>query len=545
MRCNKHVRPRRSPYPWKAPRFSSCRALLYVQAVCWIGACLADALQYAHGRGLVHLDIKPSNVLLAGDGQPMLLDFHLAHEVVLPDRVTCDRLGGTPGYMSPEQEQAMAAIRQRRPVPAAVDGRSDIYSLGLLLYELLGGPPLVAPCSFQAPSPQEFDASIPPRVVGLIRKCLAREPEKRYADAGSLALDLRRCLIELPSRAPTKRTLADGPGLRGKLLNRPAAVVVLVLAVAMFAVAAINFVGRGDQGKAGQVADRDKPAGQSLLQRQQTADELHTLVDRLRFLDGLESLPVDRLRKLEAGCSEVWRGRSRLTNQATAPLAPEIERRVRTDLLELAILWADLHVRLAPAEQLDQARREALQVLAQAEAELGSSVVLSQGAADLRRGIGTERRGPSSVRQGRAAGAAHRLGALRRRPVSVASRETGGGRSPVPTRGRPGAASILAQLLRRHLCLPAAAVRSRLGGVLGVRRVGAGQGRVLLQPRPGLPSVGPRGSGRPRFRVRSASRFLRSTLIARLPTERREPIKPCRKTGPSCFTPGYLVQPLP
>jgi tetratricopeptide (TPR) repeat protein len=155
-------------------------------------------------------------------------------------------------------------------------------------------------------------------------------------------------------------------------------VVVLVLAVAMFAVAAVNFLGHGDQGTMRQAAGRDTAAGQSLLQRQQIADELHTLVDRLRFLDGVESLPVDRLRNLESGCAEVWRGRSRLKKQATAPLAPEIEQRICADLLELAILWADMHVHLAPAEQLDQARHEALQVLAQAETELGSSVVLSR-----------------------------------------------------------------------------------------------------------------------------------------------------------------------
>jgi hypothetical protein len=323
------------------------------------------------------MDIKPSNVLLAGDGQPMLLDFHLAHEVVLPGRVPSDWLGGTPGYMSPEQAQAIAAIGQRRPVPAAVEGRSDIYSLGLLLYELLGGPPLIAPGSFRVPTPQEFDASVSPRVVGVIRKCLAREPEKRYADGGSLALDLRRCLVEPPAAAPAKRAPAGGPGPRGRLLNRPAAMVVLGLAVAMLGVVAVHFWGRGDQGVPGHLADRGTSAGPSPLPRQRIADELHTLVDRLRFLDGLESLPPDRLQKLESGCGEVWRRRVRAMNQATASLAPEIERRIRTDLLDLAILWADLHVRLAPAERMDLARREALQVLAQAEAELDGSVVLS------------------------------------------------------------------------------------------------------------------------------------------------------------------------
>ena len=97
----------------------------YVEAVCWIGACLADALHYAHERGLVHLDLKPANVLLAADGQPMLLDFHLAQPPLRPDGPPPEWLGGTPAYMAPEQQEALAAVRQGRPVPAAVDGRAD------------------------------------------------------------------------------------------------------------------------------------------------------------------------------------------------------------------------------------------------------------------------------------------------------------------------------------------------------------------------------------------------------------------------------------
>src|SRR6516165_10561636 len=84
----------------------------YVAAVCSIGALLADGLQYAHDRNLIHMDIKPSNVLLAGDGQPMLLDFHLARGPIHPAGPPPAWMGGTPEYMSPEQRDALDAVRE-------------------------------------------------------------------------------------------------------------------------------------------------------------------------------------------------------------------------------------------------------------------------------------------------------------------------------------------------------------------------------------------------------------------------------------------------
>ncbi len=95
----------------------------YVRAICWIGACLADALQYAHERGLVLMDVKPSNILMTADGQPMLLDFHLASAPIARDEPPSEGVGGTPGYMSPEQEALIAAMDSGRAVLAEIDAR--------------------------------------------------------------------------------------------------------------------------------------------------------------------------------------------------------------------------------------------------------------------------------------------------------------------------------------------------------------------------------------------------------------------------------------
>jgi serine/threonine protein kinase len=107
--------------------------LSYVEAVLWLGSRLADGLAHAHERGVVHRDLKPANVLLTDDGQPMLLDFNLSQDDKLSSADSAERVGGTLPYMAPEHLEAF------RGQPLAVDGRSDLYALGLILFEPLTG----------------------------------------------------------------------------------------------------------------------------------------------------------------------------------------------------------------------------------------------------------------------------------------------------------------------------------------------------------------------------------------------------------------------
>lgn len=177
----------------------------YVDGVLRIGVQLAGALAFVHGLGICHRDLKPSNVLLADDGRPMLLDFNLSF-----DRQTADnRLGGTLAYMPPEQ--LLATDPGSKGDPALVDGRSDIFSLGIILYELLAGRHPFGPLSAKMSSQQVrhwllekqrgrvLDLRLAnPRVdyklARLVERCLAYEPADRPQSPSELATGLRRAL---------------------------------------------------------------------------------------------------------------------------------------------------------------------------------------------------------------------------------------------------------------------------------------------------------------------------------------------------------------
>lgn len=174
---------------------------------------VADALDHAHQRGVIHRDIKPANIFMVGDEHPKLIDFGIARA---PNRVaeknansdqpyTMMRhnvLLGTPNYMSPEQAAG-------RPI----DARTDIYSLGAVMYEMLTGRTpfqshdteklLLQIASKSPPSPQEIEPRVPPALAAIVMNALRKRPEKRYQTSARMASDLKR--YQLKQRRERKR----------------------------------------------------------------------------------------------------------------------------------------------------------------------------------------------------------------------------------------------------------------------------------------------------------------------------------------------------
>jgi tetratricopeptide (TPR) repeat protein/tRNA A-37 threonylcarbamoyl transferase component Bud32 len=164
---------------------------------------LARAMAIAHERGVIHRDLKPANIMLTKDGTPKISDFGLAKR--LEDDSSLTRAGtlmGTPSYMSPEQARGDFS---------EVGPRSDLYSLGAVLYELLTGrPPFAGPTTLETLSQVRNQEPVPPTrlqpkcprdLETIALKCLQKEPAKRYADCEALADDLRRYLDHVPIKA--------------------------------------------------------------------------------------------------------------------------------------------------------------------------------------------------------------------------------------------------------------------------------------------------------------------------------------------------------
>jgi serine/threonine protein kinase len=211
----------------------------YFDAVARMVAEVADALEYAHREGVIHRDVKPSNLLLSPPGRLSLNDFGLARVLEQPGMTTTGEFLGTPAYMSPEQ------IRAGR-VP--VDHRTDVYSLGATLYEVLTlRPPfrgerrdqvLAQILQAEPEAPRRLNAKVPVDLETICLKALEKDPGRRYQSAGALAEDLRRYVNRFAigaRRAGPVRRLAKWIRRRPSVAAAAACLFLAALAIVAFA----------------------------------------------------------------------------------------------------------------------------------------------------------------------------------------------------------------------------------------------------------------------------------------------------------------------
>lgn len=311
-----------------------------------IAAEIADALEYAHDAGVIHRDVKPANLLMDSKGAVWITDFGLAQVATDVSLTQSGDLIGTLRYMSPEQ-----AAGSREPV----DHRSDIYSLGATLYELLTLRPLFPGQDRAAllhqimhddPRPlRQLDRAIPVELETIVLKSLSKLPSERYATAGEMAADLRRFLNEIPIRAKRPQ-LADR--LRKWMRRHPSIVgaTVIVLILTSLGLSITTAIVTHEHTKADQ-------AYQNELQRAQEAEAQFKLARRVAdemiqlAEDEISDGPLQeglRKRMLEAALGYYQEFIARRGSFADEQDLAETRNRVQKILGDLALLQADRHL---------------------------------------------------------------------------------------------------------------------------------------------------------------------------------------------------------
>src|SRR5262245_3272063 len=213
LECIDKMLQRRGADPIESPARRLLQKATWPQAVAWVGARMADALAAAHSRSVLHRDIKPANVLLGADASPRLADFNVGFCSKLSGASPHSFFGGSLMYMSPEQMEAYNPAHERSA--ADLDVRTDVYSLGITLWELLTGSRPFREERFEGPWSTQLLALTKRRREGIpasayttvpkdspqsllraLTRCLEPDPERRFPDAAALARVLE--LVQFP-----------------------------------------------------------------------------------------------------------------------------------------------------------------------------------------------------------------------------------------------------------------------------------------------------------------------------------------------------------
>jgi eukaryotic-like serine/threonine-protein kinase len=326
------------------PQVERLRGLGYVPAVLWVAARVADGLAHAHERGILHRDLKPANILFADDGEPVLLDFNLAADTHARAGAgaAVALVGGTLPYMAPEH---LTIFLKRE---AATDARSDVYSLGVILYELLTGvhpfpvrsgevdailPELIADRLGPIPDVRRANPAVSPAVASIVRHCLEPDPARRYSSARELQEDIQRQLDDLPLKHSPDPSLRERLGKWARRHPRlTSATSVGIVSVCLLTVAGSVLLAR-----------------QHHLRGLEAADAFRRLSDEARRADVLLGSRDADSRELDEGtalCRKAL-GRFRVLDDPSWPssspaalLTDQDRRQLRGDVGWLLLLWA-------------------------------------------------------------------------------------------------------------------------------------------------------------------------------------------------------------
>ncbi len=327
---------------------STGRSRIYYQRVARWMADAADALHYAHLEGIVHRDIKPANLIVAPDGRIVIADFGLAKMAGEHSLTLTGSFLGTARYMSPEQAMS-GRVR--------VDHRTDVYSLGTTLYELLCFRPafhgedekevLGAVIAREPTRPRKIASTVPPELDTICLKCLEKHPNARYDTARDLAEDLRRFLRDLPIAAKRPSVLRRSV----KFVRRHRGLIT-ALTAAVFVIAA-GALALGIKSR----SDQAITAAQS-KQLEAEAKEIEALAKAQE-----EKIKTMLRNAIELGREKKWREADSRLREALA-LDPNDPRAV------LALCWLqreeldlDPHTRTIPRlQQAEQTCRRALEL---------------------------------------------------------------------------------------------------------------------------------------------------------------------------------------